>query len=132
MIIRHTKPFVTYIGDVMLYPGNNEVSEEVAKKLLAEPAFQERVSCGLFQVIDTSAKAVTTPPAPAKAAVKIATATKVSISTMTLPNAIKVIQGTVVRSELERMAQTDMRKGVQDAIKKQIATVSANDEVEED
>jgi hypothetical protein len=128
MIVKHTKPFVTYFGDIFLYPGNNEVSAENSTILLNDPKFQDALKAGMVEVLDktvpiqinkTSTKSFNAVAPVVKQAVRV------SIAGMALPNATKVIAGMFNKAELVRIAGTDMRKGIQDAIKAQLAKVDA-------
>jgi hypothetical protein len=135
MIVKQTKPFVTYVGSVFFYPGNNEFNEEVSAQLQATPDFQAKVACGQFQIIDTNAAPIT--PAPARAgAVKmpVAAVTRISVSNLNIQSATKVIQGTFNKAELLRVQSIDQRKGIQDAITAQLARIDAagNPEKEEE
>jgi hypothetical protein len=126
MIVKQTKPFVTYVGSVFFYPGNNEFNEEVSAQLQAMPDFQSKVACGLLQIIDTNAAPIT--PAPARAgAVKMPTAavTRISVANLNIQAATKVIQGTYNKAELLRVQAIDQRKGIQDAITAQLAKIDA-------
>lgn len=127
MIVRNTKCFITYIGSQFFYPGMNTISEEQSKILASEPAFQEKIKQGLLQVINQDAQpAAATQPTAVKAAVKIAQ--KVSISGMSAINAVKVIENTFNRDELNRLATMDQRKGVQDAVARQLEKIKLTEE----
>lgn len=127
MLVKQTRPFITYVAvddtNVFFYPGVNNVPEETAAVLAESETFQQKVKCGALQIITSEAEPVVSvsKPGAVKAAVKIAT--KVSITNMTVLNAIKTVEAVFNRDELEHLAQTDQRKGVQDAIKRQLAKV---------
>ena len=124
MIVKHTKPFVTYVGSTFFYPGNNEFNEEISTQLQEMPDFQAKVAAGLLQIIDASASPA--PVAP-RGAVKIPTAavTRISVSNLAIASATKVIQGTFNKAELLRVQSIDQRKGIQDAIAAQLARIDA-------
>lgn len=130
MIVKHTKPFITYVAvdlsNIYFFPGMNTVTPEQAALLSESEDFQNKVKTGLFQIIDNNAEAIPATAAKAaptavKAAVKIAS--KVTISNMNITNAVKTVEGIFNRAELERLATTDQRKGVQDAIKRQLEAI---------
>jgi hypothetical protein len=120
MIVKHTKPFVTYVGEHFFYPGNNEFNEEISAKLQEMPDFRNRVESGMLQIIGASA--VPTDVPARSGAVKIAAA-RISVSNLAIASATKVIQGTYNKAELLRVQAIDQRKGIQDAITAQLAVV---------
>jgi hypothetical protein len=121
MIVKQTKPFVTYVGSIFFYPGNNEFNAEVSAQLQAMPDFQAKVESGQLQIIDTTAQ-----PAPvSRGAVKMpaAAVARISVSNLPIAAATKVIQGTFNKAELLRVQGIDQRKGIQDAITAQLARI---------
>jgi len=127
MLVKQTKPFITYDStddrNVFFFPGVNTIADEDAAILAESETFQQKVKCGLLQIITQEAAPATviSKPGAVKAAVKIAT--KVNITNMSVVNAIKTIEDTFNRDELNRLAGVDQRKGVQDAIKRQLEKI---------
>ena len=127
MLVKQTKPFVTYVAvestNIFFFPGVNTISDENAAILAESETFQQKVNSGLLQIITQEAAPATVvnKPGAVKAAVKIAT--KVNITNMSVVNAIKMIEGIFNRDELDRLAGVDQRKGVQEAIKRQLEKI---------
>jgi len=131
MIVKHTKPFVTYIGDVRLFPGNNELNEKDSLTLSQDKRFKNACDAGLFQIL-SDAGTIQLPNKVSAAQPIMKQAMKISINNMALPNAVKIIQGMFNKEELNKLAETDMRTGIQNAIKVQIAKVDSMTEDKED
>ena len=122
MIVKHTKPFVTYIGDIRLFPGNNELDEKDSLAIFQDKKFKEACDAGMLQIL-SGASQIQLPNKMSAAQPILRQAAKVSIATMALPNAVKIIQGMFNKAELLRLAETDVRQGIQNAIKVQIEKV---------
>lgn len=123
MIVKHTKPFITYTGNIYFYPGNNEISEETAKLLMKEQSFRNNISCGLFEIIGE-------PKVEVKGkSVSVVHKENLSLSISKLPasKAIDVISEIYSIPELKRLQDEDPRKGVQTAISNQIDKIKDND-----
>lgn len=119
MIVKHTKPFVTYVGPHYFYPGNNEFDAETSAQLQADPDFKSKIDSGLFQIITPSA--VSAKPGALK--LPGASVVRLSVANLPIQSAVKVIQGTFNKAELLRVQGVDMRKGIQDAITAQIKRI---------
>lgn len=121
MIVRNTKPFVTYVDDQFFYPGMNEIPTEKATQLSVHPAFCDKVAQGQFVIVGADA----TPATSAKIGSAVKIVSSLSVSTMNVENATKVIKGIFNKAELTRLQSTDMRKGIQEAISDQIKRIDA-------
>jgi hypothetical protein len=119
MIVKQTKPFVTYVDDKFFYPGMNTFDDVASAALLANDSFLAKVKAGQLEIIgkdsDPVKKVETT---SAKAAV-----VKVSVSGLAIAAAVKVIEGTFNVAALKDLASVDQRKGIQDAIAKQLRKI---------
>ena len=127
MIVKHNKTFVTYVGEIYFYPGNNEFNEEKSKILLASADFNSKVESGMFTVVGAE-KATSTAGIVKTGATKITPAASLTISGLNVAKASEVIAGIFNVEELNRLKETDARKGVHEAIDKQLAILQANDE----
>lgn len=132
MIIRHNYAFITKVEGIFLYPGNNELTEEDGKRVIESQAGKDKLNCSppALSIIGGQGVEISV---PAKGAVKIA-AVKQTISTMPVPAAVKVIKNTFNKELLLKYGLSDVRKGVQDAIKAQVAIIdeAGKDENPED
>lgn len=119
MIVRQTKPFITYVGSKFFYPGMNTFTEQEAAELLADPSFTSKVKDKLLEIIGkNSAPVINISPSSVKAAV-----TKISVVGLASSAAIKIIESTFNVAALKDLALTDQRKGIQDAIAKQLKRI---------
>ena len=119
MIVKQTKPFITYVDDKFFYPGMNTFDAVASAALLTNDSFLDKVKAGLLEIIgkdsDPVKKVETT---SAKAAVA-----KVSVSGLAIAAAVKVIESTFNVAALKDLASVDQRKGIQDAIAKQLCKI---------
>jgi hypothetical protein len=119
MIVKQTKPFITYVDDKFFYPGMNTFDAVASAALLTNDSFLDKVKAGLLEIIgkdsDPVKKVETT---SAKAAVA-----KVSVSGLAIAAAVKVIESTFNVATLKDLASVDQRKGIQDAIAKQLCKI---------
>jgi hypothetical protein len=126
MLVKNNKPCVTYIENEFLFPGINEIKNI---EILKSKAFTDAVKAGLLELIGENATPISVNKAPAilkREAEKV-----VSINTMNLIAAKKVVTSIFNKSELVKLQETDQRKGVQDAIVAQIAIIDAASKDEE-
>jgi uncharacterized protein with HEPN domain len=129
MLVKNNKPCVTYIENEFLFPGINEIKNI---EILKSKAFTDAVKAGQLELIGENATPISVNKAPAilkREAEKV-----VSINTMNLIAAKKVVTSIFNKSELVKLQETDQRKGVQDAIVAQIAIIdaAAKDEAKEE
>lgn len=96
-------------GHCVLMPGHNEVDETAWKKALEIELVRDLVRMGVL-------KPKVTPPA--------ATGAQTTIAAMKATEAIEVVKKTVDKDLLERWYAEDQRKGVLDAIEKQLEAVN--------
>lgn len=120
MLVENKKPCVTYVENEFFFPGINEIKNI---EILKSKAFTDAVKAGQLVLIGENAAPISVNKAPAilkREAEKV-----VSINTMNLIAAKKVVASIFNRAELVKLQETDLRKGVQDAITAQIAIIDA-------
>lgn len=119
MIVKQTKPFITYVDDKFFYPGMNSFDDEASAALLANASFMDKVKAGQLEIIGKDSDPV---KKVISSSAKVAVA-KVSVSGLSIGGAVKVIEGTFNVAALKDLANTDQRKGIQDAIAKQLRRI---------
>lgn len=121
MIIDRTKPSVTKIGGMFIYPGKNVIKKEDEAKVKKDPAFQANIDAGMIKIVDIHDQDGKADDAGSATEGKAA-----EIAELSTKEAIEIIKGVLSIPELEEIAAGEDRKAVLKAIKKQIEEIKAD------
>jgi len=123
LLLKRNKLNISGIGNIRIMPGINRFDDEQVKEMEKNPAWQEMLASGIHEIV-SAPKAIQQEdvlfPEPAK-----------SIAEMSVKDAKAIIAGTFDADSLGAMLDEEdageKRKGIFDAIDKQLEKVSSSD-----